>query len=233
LDGDVTIPVVGIRQSDGQSLRDRLAAGQVQASVFVPSPVGTAWNVVAKPQGVTSCETVSGGHFDSVPVAPGADDNASGSAGVLELARVVAVRGEQRANCFVLFGAEELGLFGSEAYVASLSDADVNGLKAMLNLDVIGTDSGLSFIGDDDMIETARVASERVGVTGERGVIPSGAGSDHLSFQKAGVPVVFFYRDDSLIHTQQDGIERMNARSLEDTVKAALATLEDLTGPQP
>ena len=83
-------------------------------------PKGTAYNVIAKPKGAASCDTVSGGHYDSVPVTGGADDNAAGTASVLELARVVAAMKLTARHCFALFSAEEFGLFGSKAYVEQL-----------------------------------------------------------------------------------------------------------------
>ena len=49
------------------------------------------------------------------PQAPGASDNATGTATILEIAGILADRGEMGSNCFVLFGAEELGLLGSQA----------------------------------------------------------------------------------------------------------------------
>jgi aminopeptidase YwaD len=184
---------------------------------------------VAKPPGIEACETVSGGHHDTVAVTGGADDNASGTAATLELARVIAANGEMGANCFVLFGAEEVGLIGSQAFVSSLSGEQRNSLIAMLNLDVIGLDEELWLIGDDAMIDTARIAGEEIGIESRRGEVPNGSGSDHASFMDAGVPVVFFYRHDELIHTQADAIDRISAESLEEVVRIAHATLVAIT----
>lgn len=224
----VTVPLVGISRGDGETAKRQLAPGGVQGSIEIAEPRGTAYNVVAKPTGVTSCRTVSGGHFDSVPVTTGADDNASGTAAVIELARVAAANKLPGANCFVLFGAEEFGLFGSAAFVEGLADSEVNGMRAMLNLDVVGTEAGLTLIGDDDMIELARVEAQEAGIEATAGEVPAGSGSDHFSFEQAGIPVVFFYRDDPLIHTQQDAIDRILAESLEETIRVAYGVLQAL-----
>jgi aminopeptidase YwaD len=223
------VPVIGVRREAGASLRALAAGGQVEATISVSPRRGTAYNVIARPPGVDACETVSGGHHDSVAVTGGADDNASGTASVLELARVVAANDMEGANCFVLFGAEEFGLFGSKEFVLQLDDAERNALRAMLNIDVVGLDADLLLIGSDDMTDTARIAGEAIGIDARRGEVPNGAGSDHASFIEAGVPAVFFYRNDDLIHTAQDSIDRIDPASLEDTIEIAYATLVAIT----
>jgi aminopeptidase YwaD len=226
LSGSVTVPVVGISQAAGQDLASRAAAGAVTATVSVTPPRGTAYNVVAKPLGVRQCTTITGGHYDSVAVTGGADDNASGSAAVLETARVIAARKEEGENCFALFSGEEFGLLGSKAYVASLSADDVRALRAMLNLDVVGLPAELTLLGTPDLVDTARLAGQALGITGKAGTLPPGAASDHVSFIDADVPSVMFYRDDPAIHTPTDEISRINASSLRDDVRIAVATLE-------
>jgi Zn-dependent M28 family amino/carboxypeptidase len=207
-----------------------LASQPVELTVSVDAPASRAYNVVAKGPGVTACETVIGGHYDSVPGVEGADDNASGTGGVIELARVVSARRLPGAHCFVLFGAEEFGLYGSQAFVDAMSDAELNGLDAMINLDVIGTTAELTLIGTDDMVEIARIESEEAGVDAERGEVPTGAGSDHASFANVGVPVIFFYRHDPEIHTERDAIGRIVPEQLDITISIALGVLETLNG---
>ena len=144
----------------------------------------------------------------------GADDNASGTASVLEVARVLAAKKSTARHCFVLFGAEEFGLFGSKAYVESLTPDELNGLRGMVNLDVVGNANSLELLGDDDLIDVARLAAEGLGVDATSAVLPPNSGSDHLSFQRAGVHVVMFYREDNQIHTPQDAIDRIVPASL-------------------
>mgnify|MGYP001620040113 CR=1 FL=1 len=226
----VAIPVVGIDQDPGRQLA--AAAQPFEAKISVSPPRGTAYNVIAKPKGVTNCATISGGHYDSVAVTGGADDNASGSAAVLELARVVAAKKLMAHHCFALFGAEEFGLFGSKAYVERLGDDEVQELRGMVNLDVVGTAGELSLIGSADLIDLARLQAEKLGVNAVPSSLPPNTGSDHQSFQNAGVPVVMLYRDDSLIHTPEDTIQRIVPASLAEAVTVALATLQALApGP--
>jgi hypothetical protein len=85
-------------------------------------------------------------------------------------------------------------------------------------------------VGNDDLVDTARIAAEKAGIAATKGELPKGAGSDHLSFQKAGVPVVMLTREDNLIHTPADALDRITAASLQETVVLALATLDALNG---
>jgi Zn-dependent M28 family amino/carboxypeptidase len=230
LSAPVAIPVAGITQAAGEDLVTRVAAGAVDAAVTVSAPKGTAYNVIAKPKGVTQCATITGGHYDSVAVTGGADDNASGSAAVLESARVAAAMRLPGANCFALFSAEEFGLFGSKHYVEAMADGDLQALRAMIDLDVVGTKEGLTLFGSADLVETARLEAQRQGVTATPATLPKGTGSDHLSFERAGVPVVMLYRADALIHTPGDSFDRIDAGSLRETVELAVATLRALNG---
>jgi len=230
LSQSVAIPVVGIRQAAGADLAAQADAGAVEVTITVSPPKGTAYNVIAKPSGVATCTIIVGGHYDSVPVTGGADDNASGAAAVLEVARVAAATHRQGSTCYALFSAEEFGLFGSREFVDKLPPDQLNALRAMINLDVVGVSAGLELVGNDDLVDTARIAAEKAGIAATKGELPKGAGSDHLSFQKAGVPVVMLTREDNLIHTPADALDRITAASLQETVVLALATLDALNG---
>ena len=97
---------------------------------------------------------VVGAHLDSVGVGPGINDNGSGSAGILEIAEQlsgVALRNQIR---FVWFSAEESGLLGSEAYVASLPKSQRDKIAAMLNFDMIGSANFVRFVYDGDLSDS-------------------------------------------------------------------------------
>lgn len=225
-----SIPVVAISKEDGDRVVGQLASGPVTARVEVSPPQGTAYNVIARPRDGARCTTVTGGHYDTVPVAPGADDNASGTASVLEVARVAAAMRLAGGNCFVLFSAEEFGLFGSKAFLERLAPADLTAIRAMINLDVVGLGGDVTLIGSDDLVATARLEAGKLGVTATPGSLPMNAGSDHLSFQEKGVPVVMLTRGDDSIHTAGDTADRIVARSLADDVAIALALLTAIGG---
>ena len=109
----------------------------------------TQWNVVATKPGVLhpSRQIIIGGHFDSISIdrrhqdfAPGADDNASGVAAVLEVARLLRAVDLDATLVFAFFGAEEVGLIGSQHYARAARSRD-DDIRLMLQLDAIGSRS--------------------------------------------------------------------------------------------
>jgi aminopeptidase S len=113
----------------------------------------TGYNLIADwPGGNTSNTLMIGGHLDSVTAGPGINDNGSGSAGILEVALQVARTGFQPDQHlrFAWWGAEELGLRGSTAYVNSLSTAQKAAITGYLNFDMIGSPNPGYFLYDGD-----------------------------------------------------------------------------------
>jgi Peptidase family M28/PA domain len=113
------------------------------SNVIAESPAGDPDNVV-----------VVGAHLDSVGVGPGVQDNGSGSAAILEIAEEMAKVKPRNKVRFIWFGAEESGLLGSEAYVASLSDEQRGQIAAMLNFDMIGSPNFVRFVYDGDLSDS-------------------------------------------------------------------------------
>ena len=91
-----------------------------------------------------------GAHLDSVGTGPGINDNGSGSAALLEMARHINKMKLRNKVRFIWFSAEESGLLGSEAYVASLDDAQRSKIAAMLNFDMIASPNFVRFVYDGD-----------------------------------------------------------------------------------
>jgi aminopeptidase YwaD len=128
----------------------------------------------------------------------GADDNASGTAAVLELARIFAARPARRSIVFASFSGEELGLLGSQWFVEH-SPVPLDSVAAMVNFDMVGRlrNDRLIVYG----IETAR---ELRGIVEDANVAPAfdlravgdGYGpSDQSSFYAKGIPVLHFFTD--------------------------------------
>jgi aminopeptidase S len=113
----------------------------------------TGYNLIADwPGGDTSDTVMIGAHLDSVTAGPGINDNGSGSAANLEVALAVARTGFQpsRHLRFGWWGAEELGLRGSTAYVNSLTSTQRNAIGAYLNFDMVGSPNPGYFLYDGD-----------------------------------------------------------------------------------
>ncbi len=201
---------------------------------------------------------VVGAHYDSRNVArcdgtvapqPGANDNASGCAGVIELARVFANVATERSVLFMCFSGEEQGLWGSRRYVESLqASGEISKVKHMINLDMLGYDASGPL---DARVETTAAHAALLGeysaaaatYAPELNIITSsstGGGSDHWYFLGAGVPSVFTWENGASVyphyHKETDvpanmtrarelagGILKMDAAMLAQ--KAGLATL--------
>jgi Tol biopolymer transport system component len=234
LGGEAGLPVATLTRAAGEPL---FAGGQVaELTVELVPRKEQAFNVVGRlPAAAGSPQqgaVLVGAHYDHLghggpgsldpdADAPhnGADDNASGTAALLEAARQLAAqRNElQRDVYFVAFSGEESGLLGS-TYLTRNPPAglDVEGLEAMVNMDMVGRmrDNRLSVLGTDSaqeweamvapLCDAARVVCQMSG---------DGYGpSDQTPFYAAGVPVLHFFtgvHDD--YHKPSDDTERINA----------------------
>jgi aminopeptidase YwaD len=222
-------PVVSVSQEDGAALLEAARAGRT-LTIEAPPTVGAtqAYNVIARPPGNASCAIIVGGHFDTVPGAPGANDNASGTANVLELARAFALGGPKPGLCFALFGAEESGLHGSKALVERLRAAGQLP-RYMVNLDVTGIGRQVEVIGDTPAAARAIALASAAGIEAVPSQLPPNSGSDHMSFADAGVEVVFFTSGDfSTIHSPQDVAAAIDRGILGRVGDAAYLLIRDL-----
>src|SRR5260370_2109336 len=185
---------------------------RVDANLDVQRPVKTVHNVAAMRPGQTDEYVIIGAHYDHLgldgqyslapsqtgTIHPGADDNASGTAGVMELARYFAKQPRQkRGILFLNFAGEEQGLLGS-AYYADHPLLPLSGAVAMINLDMVRRmrDNKL-YIGAparaSNLMPTLhkRIAASGLNVDYSGGT--SEGSSDHTSFTSHQVPALFFF----------------------------------------
>jgi aminopeptidase YwaD len=211
-------------------------AGLVSVRLEVRTESGSrdSQNVVGRPQD-GECRLIAGGHYDSVPAGPGANDNASGSATVVEMARVLAADGELDDVCFLLFGAEEVGLFGSARFVESLTPAEGGALEAMLNFDMVGVGTQWLLSGSPSITDLAAAEADERGLDY---IVESSSpiGSDHASFINAGIPAIFFHSlfvviaDDPNYHTAEDRAEHVQITRMAEIADLGLAVIDLLLG---
>ncbi|GIH69945.1 M28 family metallopeptidase [Sphaerimonospora thailandensis] len=145
----VTIPVVGTTFAAGQELS---AAGTVaRLKTDTTSAVKTTHNVIADSRWGDPKKVVHlGAHLDSVPEGPGINDNGSGSAAILEVARTLGKIPTRNKLRFSFWSAEEFGLLGAEHYVANLSAQELANTKLYLNFDMVGSPNYALKIYDGD-----------------------------------------------------------------------------------
>ena len=142
------IPVVGASFDDGVALAQE---GSV-ASVEVPlSEMRTNRSVIAELPGRNTDNVVmAGAHLDGVIEGPGINDNASGSAALLETALMMAGSEPENTLRFGFWAAEELGLLGSADYVEGLSQEERDRIALYLNYDMVGSPNYVFMVYDSD-----------------------------------------------------------------------------------
>lgn len=199
---------------------------------------------------------VVGAHYDHLGKVPvmfgddrtpqihnGADDNASGSSGVLELARVIASGPRpKRSILFMTFSAEEMGLLGSAHYVKKPT-VELSKIKAMINLDMIGRmgQKELEIYGVPTAVEFPELVAK---LASEYGIEYKATGnndryfgaSDHASFFYKGIPVLFaFTGTHPQYHKPDDDWERIDAEGAATLLKMfhrVVTTVADMeSGP--
>jgi Zn-dependent M28 family amino/carboxypeptidase len=206
-----------------RSQRFQVPAGN---SWGIDVPAGVGRNVIATPPGFETGDDylLVGGHLDTVPQAPGAEDNASGVAVVMELARMAGLDETRLPVVFVAFGAEEprgdgdaLHHFGSRAMVNRLSPAERSSLVAMVSLDRVGVGSVVPVSSGGLQ---APVIRRELARAGNRAGVPTVSGfnqsSDHWSFDKAGLPAARVGSTPyAAYHSEADRPGVVNPRQLE------------------
>ena len=235
LSGLSEIPAVAMSQEDGEALLAKMQSGPVSVRLTVLTESGPqdSQNVIARPPD-GECRVVAGGHYDSVPGGPGANDNASGTATVVEMARALAVDGEFDDVCFVLFGAEEAGLLGSSRFVDMLTAAESETLEAMLNFDMVGVGTNWLLSGSLSITDIAVAEAEERGLDYAVDNSLELSGSDHAPFAAAGIPAIFLHSffdvvaDDPRYHTAEDQPQHVEPSRMGEIGDAGLAVIEEL-----
>jgi Zn-dependent M28 family amino/carboxypeptidase len=183
-------------------------------------------------------------HLDSIneaggtnAPAPGADDNASGAAGVLEIARLLAATTARDDLRLVLFGGEEQGLHGSRVHVASLPAAEKSKISMAVNMDMI---SRRNTAAPSVLLEGATVSQHVIDALAQAAHDTSDLevfvslepfASDHVSFINAGLPAVLTIEGEDQLNTDEhtvrdtlEGLELSVAVSILRMNTAAVAS---------
>lgn len=211
----------------------------------------TGYNVAAWIDNGKPTTIVFGAHYDHLgfgksgslsadsAVHNGADDNASGTALLIEIARIIYQSGVSNHNyVFVAFGAEEKGLLGSKAFLNQKIIADST-IMAMLNFDMVGRmnsdEPKLNILGTGtaaewDSLITSAYSGPVIIKKSESGT----AGSDQMSFYLKNIPVLFFItgmHED--YHKPSDDADKINRKGMTDVLLIALeitAKLDSMQG---
>ena len=234
------IPAVSISVEDSLYLRELLRKGSVTLSLVLETSLekGTAQNVIAIHKGrKTPRELVLiTAHSDTLQNTVGANDNASGIAVVLEVARLVSKENTGRSIAFVIFSGEEGGCIGSSQYV-EMNKEQLGNIRAMLNFDIVGVGNEMELIREgirfpygfppgkkinppkwlfEYMLSLAKELGYRV-VTR-----PSFACGDEGPFEDAGVPAISLFKGPNPIwHSDRDTLARCDVNCLKSIADIA------------
>ena len=206
---------------------------------------GLSRNVIAERQAPGSQPrpmTLIVAHLDSVnsaggptAPAPGADDNASGCAALLVLARELGLWNLKQDVRFLLFGGEEQGLIGSDHYVTTLSAGDRSRITAVINMDMIANLNALppsvlleGYAGSQGvMIALATAAATYTSLSVTMSQMPFG--SDHVPFINAGLPAVLTIEgsdsSNAFIHTEGDNLNELDLNLALEILRMNIAYL--------
>ncbi len=174
-------------------------------------------------------------HHDTQADSPGADDNASGVVGLVELARVLAPFKRRRTIRLISFGAEEQLSVGSATYVRAHRDDVTRSFRLIFNLDSIGSGMGWTEIwcnGPDSLVDSVKpwFAARGLYPLIQTALIPY---ADHFPFVAAGVPGLWMWRPNCATgrffhHRPDDDITRISFETMATHLDAIAAGMADL-----
>ena len=207
----------------------------------------SSFNVIGRLPGERQREIVIGAHIDSAsPEIPGANDDGSGVATLIELARVMSLEPHEATIVFVAFCGEESGLVGSKSFVEQYP---LDNVALMLQLDMASNDSALMLWIDTPKVQTpswlVAASIDAFHDLGYRNIdYPTffqslnnafgGAGSDHQPFLEKGIPAIAFVSDIRFpIHTPNDTLEYFEPAGLERSGRLILELLRRFDRDQP
>lgn len=246
----LTIPVVYLfKEVAAKYLPDVSASYNVKLKTELAEKKRTGRNVIAYLDNKASNTVILGAHYDHLGygedhnslyngtekmIHNGADDNASGTAALMELSRLLKNSKYKNNNyLFIAFSGEELGLYGSK-YFTEHPTIDMNKVTYMINMDMLGrlNDSthGLTIGGygtSPSWSSTLAIADEKYF---KINIDSSGTGpSDHTSFYRKNIPVLFFFTGThSDYHKPSDDADKINYAGETKVLKYIYTVVEKL-----
>ncbi len=223
-----------IQEQLNRTLAPRSATTGIQARLAWDSTrtLGTLVNIIGLIPGVGNETVVVGAHRDHFGrqaglLFPGADDNASGTAILLEVARALVQSGvkAKRAIVFASFSGEEQGLLGSKLYLRRPSRPPSNTV-AMINVDHAGIGNGRLTVGVTGLSKTvATQAGQLAGLADKLDLFGFFPGGDHVPFKEAGIPTIAIVSAGahSQFHQPTDTAETVQPEILQAVARHVLA----------
>jgi aminopeptidase Y len=192
----IEIPAIAATRPAAEALAGAGASG-ASVRLVADARIGSAptRSIIAElPGSEPDTVVMLGAHLDSVIDGPGINDNGSGVAALLEIARALRESHPRATIRLAFWSDEETGLHGSSHYVNGLSTTDRDALLVYLNADMLASPNGFAGVyeeapatgGAETVSDLIAAAVGRAGGVAVR--VPGGA-SDHLRFDQAGIPI--------------------------------------------
>ena len=225
---------------DGGDREVHLATGFTSTAMHVDNVVGL---LPGSDPAVAGEHIVLGAHYDHIGVDPwgriafGADDNASGTAALIELAEALALAQPRRSILFAAFAAEEDGLIGARAF-CDYPPVPLEQVIAMLNMDMLGIGKTREVVvlgtKQNPDLEEVLERAEKLAKTGLKKVVTGKAAdlwerSDHFAFHEKGIPSLFFHEtvkesDNPDYHTYRDTIDKLDIDKIANATRLVFNT---------
>ena len=227
----IDIPVVYIsKETKNKYLKDETATLDIKMKILVEEKKRVGHNVVGYIDNNAANTIIIGAHYDHLgygedhnsmytgtepAIHNGADDNASGTAAMIEMSKLLKASKYKKNNyLFIAFSGEELGLYGSK-YFTEHPSIDLSKVNYMVNLDMLGRLSDSSHAITIGGYGTSPTWGELIPSKDKYFVIKldsSGTGpSDHTSFYRKDIPVLFFFTGlHSDYHKPSDDADKIN-----------------------
>jgi aminopeptidase YwaD len=238
-------PILWISSDDAHRLMDLLKFGEVNLELsFVASYGGsTSHNVLAVIPGKSDETIIICAHHDSM-LTPGAVDDASGVAAILDIARLLSNEKFSRTIMFASFGAEELGLLGSSNFVDTHPTDDIVGVIAIDSIAPGPADGLRAGLRDSGLATTERLdlhvklVASKIGLRVRDESVGTIRGySDYASFTRKGIPGTWIYWVNFKgreaiwpVHTLADNLDAIDAAKIEQVTALGVELLRDLAG---
>lgn len=229
---NASLPVIYLTKKGIKKLKEK---ANIEGFINIGDKIRQAHNVIAYIDNGAPTTVIIGGHLDhlgygedhnsryigKLAIHNGADDNASGTSAVIELARILKEKSSSASfnknnYCFIHFSGEELGLFGSK-YFTEHSAIDMEKINYMINLDMIGRLNDSTHMLTIGGVGTSGTWGEIIKNTGTKQAFnikidSSGTGpSDHESFYRKNIPVLFFFTGlHNDYHKPSDDADKIN-----------------------
>jgi aminopeptidase S len=239
------------RRAAGYAERTFSSFGYTVTRQRVPVPSGTSQgvavsagvtqNVVATPPGYDPAKPhlVVGGHLDTVVPSPGGNDNGSGAAMILELARLASLRATRMPIVWIEFGAEERrrpgtsgATYGSRYYLAHMPAAERRSLRGMLAIDMVGN-GPVAYVcheslTGDGFVDALLASAKRLKLPAQKRIVV-GLFSDHGPFEHAGYTVGWLWSGNHpTLHTPRDTFTVVQPSSIARIGRIAWETLRTI-----